>query len=699
MRLRRALRLLSVLLLAPALASVAVPVRAEAGERKEEAGDEKVTTASRAEERAFESPRQIEALPLHEDLRPAEPSTPRALENAAGLTFMEITAADGVPQLRGRVGRAVMVLLDGIRLDTAITPLEADPRLGLIDPFSLQRSEILHGAASALYGSGAEGGVIELQRRGAIFNPRRAWDASAELGGIFDSAELGAVANLGLTGHLRGLGAYASGSFRHVGDRHGGRDSGPMDTDFNQANADAGLAWAVSRDTWLRLSYTMARQLDVPRPERSIGSARELEDRSLDLVALRFQGQSERAFARSWDASVHLLHQRESDERRLTGSELYRDSARVASLGLELTLQAELSRNRLSYGLDFESDWVSSSAERQTSSGQLQAEATGRYPDGSRYLRGGLFVADELSLGKLVLDGAARLEMWRADVAAVAALAQGSQHPGSVTGVGSLHGRYLVGNGLSLVAGVSQGYLAPNLDDLAARGCSDRGYLVQSPGLDAEKSVTGEAGIKLDLFGVLGASLFYAYTYLVDPLNLLPATVGNPAASTYPCGDALASPVYRRANADSGSVHSIEGSIRLELARKWQIFTWLAWARGSAGGEPLDRVAPLSGLASVRYAPEGARYFGELRLRWATSQERLSRADRSDPRICPAGPDRCEGQGGFAILSLRGGARLADWVRLTLEVDNLTHQTYRLHGSAIDGPGIGALVGLELLAR
>jgi len=77
-------------------------------------------------------------------------------------------------------------------------------------------------------------------------------------------------------------------------------------------------------------------------------------------------------------------------------------------------------------------------------------------------------------------------------------------------------------------------------------------------------------------------------------------------------------------------------------------------------------------------------------LRWATAQKRLSLGDRSDARI-PLG-----GTPGFAVLDLRAGLRVNDRLRATVVVENVGDAAYRYHGSSVNGPGRGLVVGLDV---
>ena len=383
-------------------------------------------------------------------------------------------------------------------------------------------------------------------------------------------------------------------------------------------------------------------------------------------------------------------------------------------------LKASLPRNTLTYGVDFYRDWVSSSAERETiETAEVSPRARGRYIDDSTYLRFAAYLTDRIQLSdKLFIDAGGRFVLWSADIPGDSDAGLDPVDTTSAFGVGGIHASYLYGSGLNFVFGVSSGFRAPNIDDFSAQGCSGQGFDVPNSDLSPEKSITAETGIKVDLFDRVRGSLFYAYTHLSDTIVREPTTLQTPSGpvTEVQCGTASdGSPVFaevtHRVNAQSASLHSVEGDVTVELSQRWSVFTWAAWTQGDvkrpdtdAGGgteisEPLSRVPPLSGLVGVRYDADARRWFTELAMRWSLRQSRLSERDRQDARICPDGPDNCDGTAGYAVFTARGGVSFWDWLRATLTIENLSHEGYKVHGSGVFGAGISAVVGLEAIIR
>ncbi len=680
---------------------------------------ETVVTASRGKERAFESPRAITVLGRKKMNERTPGSLPDALKDEPGLTMQRTNTAGGAPILRGMVGQHVLLLVDGVRLNNAVTRFGPNQLLNTVDPFLVEQVEVLRGPGAVLHGSDALGGVINIITRKPTFNPRRAWDASAEAVGRFHSADLSGVGHVGAEGHLRSVGVRVGGSLKRFGDLTGGRDTGEQPfTSYNEGNASLSAAWIMGDSSVLRLGYSMTRQYDAPRTDRSSPTDfRRFTEQFRDMATLNFSSEFENKIVQRLDTTVSFHSHRELRERfclaggcvsqsKRSGAFVDREQDDVHSVGAQLTLSSELPwNNQLRYGLDLYHDWVGSSLEwEEIATLKRHPQDRGRYLDGSRYLQLGGYVTDRLSIGeKLALDLGVRVSVWDVDLPADTSYKFDAFHTTHVGVAGSLHARYLVGDGLNIVAGVSQGFRAPNVDDYSATGCSGQGYDIPNEDLDAEKSVTAEAGVKMDLAGIVTGSFFYYFTYVDDVIvrQLQQGTGGT--VTTMVCGG-TPTPVLRRVNASSGTIHGLELSLALNLGARWSLFSWLAWSLGDVSqegkeSEPMSRTPPLNGMAGVRFAITEVKGFAELGLRWSAPQDRLNTRDLGDRRICPLGPANCEGTPGYAVLTLRGAAELVKPLRLTLAVENFTNQTYRVHGSGVDGAGVSAMVGMELVVK
>jgi iron complex outermembrane receptor protein len=136
-------------------------------EEDEQPLDEIIVTATRSPGFVRDEPIRIEAVPaeeIEENLTIQPGNVSKLLKELPGVYVQSSAPALGgaAMQLRGLPGRNTLVLTDGLPL------LGAEPdAFGLLQtpPLDLARAEVIKGAATALYGSSALGGALNLVSR------------------------------------------------------------------------------------------------------------------------------------------------------------------------------------------------------------------------------------------------------------------------------------------------------------------------------------------------------------------------------------------------------------------------------------------------------------------------------------------------------------------------------------------------------
>ena len=108
-------------------------------------------------------------------------------------------------------------------------------------------------------------------------------------------------------------------------------------------------------------------------------------------------------------------------------------------------------------------------------------------------------------------------------------------------------------------------------------------------------------------------------------------------------------------------------------------------------GVPFPRVPPAFGRLRVRYTDRDRVFYSELTLVAAEAQNRLAPEDRLDPRIRdPQATVPCTGTPGYVTLGIRAGVKLSRAATLSVHLENLVNAHYRVHGSGLDAPAMGA---------
>ncbi|MGB8022349.1 MAG: TonB-dependent receptor, partial [Candidatus Nanopelagicales bacterium] len=105
--------------------------------------------------------------------------------------------------------------------------------------------------------------------------------------------------------------------------------------------------------------------------------------------------------------------------------------------------------------------------------------------------------------------------------------------------------------------------------------------------------------------------------------------------------------------------------------------------------EPIDLLMPTSWRIGMRWSAPDPRLRIEALVKHADKQDQLSSRDLADVQRIPPG-----GTPGYTVLGLRSEWQASSHLTLSLAVDNLTDEDYRIHGSGVNEPGRNVILTL-----
>ncbi len=681
----------------------------------------------------------------HDDLDQRKPrSAPEALRWEPGVYVQQTAAGQGSPYLRGMTGQQTVMLFDGVRINNSLFRQGPNQYFFTIDPYTLQSIEVQRGSASVLYGSDALGGVLLAQPRSGppaasapdggagqlLLKPRlfgRWGSADDERGG---RVELGAAWGQRVS-VLAGLSARRAGLLESAGELEG-VDGGPalvprlaedgrtqLGTGYDEVAGDLLVDLALSPTQSLRTAAFLYRQYDAPRTDRCpsayapSGECMTYDEQFRTLTYLAWSGRGGQRLRRFRVlASYQRQHERRSLERPYSSVhnggrddlDTFAFSARAESQPLRLRPWLAL---LLSTGLDASRDQVASQAWIGfTDMDFLRYTSRGQYLDGSSYATGATFAQAEVLLGqRLALHGGGRVSGSAAWAPEDPESGTEAVDRGWLSAVGDLGLRLSLVPGLDLLANLDQGFRAPNLDDLTSRQQTGPGFQFENAGLEPERSLTRELGLRLQRSRLEGevwvfrSTVEHAITRRTEPSSACPAgTSGEDCRASWHR--------YRLTNAaDESLIWGAEAYLRARLPGRVTLrgSVSYAWGEGpnptepgadstAQGSErvPLSRIPPTNGTGELSWDvwPSGPRLTAALR--WALAQDRLAITDLSDPRIPPGGTP------GYAVVDLRASYKVQPWLGLNLVAENLGDVVYRHHGSSLNGPGRSLIVAADV---
>ena len=698
-----------------------------------------VVTPQRFNQEAFETDRSVH--PVDADaLRDLQASGgAEALQETTGVLVQKTNRGAGAPMLRGLIGPNNLLVLDGVRFNNATFRTGPNQYMNMLDPVSFERYEVLLGPASVLYGSDAMGGVVQ-----ALPHP---WPSdrptAGEVGLRLASADLATSAWGRGSWKAGGVGVQAGAAVRRFGElRAGGGEVQPL-SEYVQGAWNLRGSYELAPGTELRASWYGSRVRDAGRADRiANGDFRFYgNDDDFGVLELRHEAKGKALRQARVVASVHRTGEAVDRYRcKVSGPA---DVPICAEAGLaqrsrglgadEPQPEAPLTRQTqnndtvwspgglalsqwalasgavlLNVGLEGQVDLVTDSTlrdRRQDKNWTWKDAERGNFSDGSSYATvAGLAMAefDLLQWGDnlLLSHVGTRLSHFRASAANVPGIGDlNYDHTGAI---GSAGLRLLIGRGLMAYLNASQGFRAPNLQEVTALGDTGSKFEVPNDKLGPERSNALELGGRWHKgeAEVHAAGFVNLVSDVIDEaeleqaewqqLGLDPADVGS-------------KPVVQRVNSASGLFYGAEATVK--AMRFWSIQPWLraAWIHGEVERKdeivPARRSPPLLGAGGLRYDAPDKRWHVGLFSRFAAAQDRLHPSDESDLRIC-ADPDNpgktykdsgqaCPGSPAWWTLNVRGGYEFSRRWRVDASLNNALDVRYRAHGSGFDEAGVG----------
>jgi hemoglobin/transferrin/lactoferrin receptor protein len=625
-------------------------------------------------------------------------TTPDALKGLPSVMLQKTSYGQGSPFLRGFTGFRTLAMVDGVRLNNSVFRDGPNQYWNTIDPWSIDRYEVVLGPASVLYGSDAVGGAVNaLTLAPPEWTGQAVWERTLRYRTA--TADESHQVRAGLRGRAsEQLGFVAGYTWKDFDDVEGGDDVGDQpQTGYDEMDYDLRADYAVAENTTLTLAHQHVDQEDAWRTHRTVygidwEGLKKGDDqvhafdqrRTLTYLSLRStdRGGAVDAYTVTLSRQVQsedLDRLRVDNRRDLQGFD-------VTTWGASATLESGSSVGRWVYGADYYRDEVDSYSARYKADGSFnKKEIQGPVADDATYDLVGLFVQDTVDVGALAVTPGLRYTRAELQADKVADPVSGeatTRDDDWDTVVGSLRALLPMGDeGSALYAGVSQGFRAPNLSDLT-RLDTARSTELETPveDLDPERFVSWEIGGRVT-GQRLSAEAAYYYTHIEDLI------VRAPTGRTV---DELLE--VTKKNAGDGYVQGVELTVGYQLADAWRVRAMGTWMDGEVEAYPtsdpvkvkddLSRVMPLTGQLSLRWQPKGVAYWAEVVVDAAEKADHLSADDARDTQRIPPG-----GTPAYTVFTVRGGLPVCDYLDLTLALENLADEDYRIHGSGVNEPG------------
>ncbi|MFK7969330.1 MAG: TonB-dependent receptor [Bacteroidia bacterium] len=634
----------------------------------------------RSEEGTYRGPIKIQLVGASNVEIKAPQNSPKAFFTLSGSWLNQQSQAAASPVLNGFYGSRVLMLQDGIRLNTSALGSGSHAILNMIDPFNIERMEVLSHQGAAQYGTDAIGGLVHVFSKEPVFS--KGFSQSATMYGRWMSSNMEWSTRFETELTNRRFVLRVGGSLRDIGDLRVGKGSVLENSGFGLWEGDAKLIWQAAAQHKIKLSYDRLRQHSIHDPFREDSEFYtqyriDLRQRELAWLAWEWAGFKKRNIA-----TLRLSWQRNEEQRSIQpASNLpFRNEFDTAqSLGLSWQLEKVLAPHwQTTTGVEGYYDLIGSGTQLDS----FPAIASGALPNGASALQLGVFSIHRFVKGHFQLRGGLRYFIHQNNIPN-SPIAETERRFEGLAGFATLS--WMPRRGMlskPVFLSYQSGFHAPNLADMGAVNDRDVGFGVPSAGLMTERSHTISGGTSLLILrNALSLSSFYT-------------TLNNPIIQQQGIwrGDStmMGQPIWVRTNGERARIWGATMAFggywyRLGLRGKIQA----TYAQGqTASGDQLRGIPPFNGRAEVSF--DKIRHV-MIYASWqfAAAQRRLSPIELSDISIAK------EGTQSWNSLNLYATIYPGNRLLVHLGLYNILDEAYRLHGSSIDMPGRHVLLSLR----
>ena len=657
--------------------------------------DDSVVTASRLEESILDSSYSVSSITADDVINQSLRTLPDALRYSAGVLIQKTTHGHGSPYIRGFTGRQNLLLVDGIRMNNSTYRSGPIQYWNTLDANAISRMELVRGPSSVLYGSDSLGGTLNVMSKSSGFENEA--DGSWFSGGnLYYKFHTNSESHVGRLEERFGVGgkwgATLGLSLKDFGDIRDSNLGTMRHTGYQEQSFDMKFEYALSPQSKLTLAHQYLNQDDVWRWHSTRFNSgwvhgnhitqpgsldRRIYDQERSLTYLRLEGEGSHQLMRQWETTLSFQKSQDSESRdgRFTNLD-------VNTYGLTFQSNGEIGNGDLVWGFDYYRDEVDS-----------EANEARRRPvaDDSSYDTFGAFAQYKWEVtDRLEISTGLRASHFRADWGKVFNRTTGLDESGDGSWSNlslSARANYELDNENHLFGGISQGFRAPNLEDLTGSNISNSSdEVVGSSSVDAEDVLSFELGLKHESEKFrLSSSVFY--TMIDEPITRV---VDNTGAET----------LNRITNGEDGYLYGVEIEGEWYISDQWKLSGNLTWQDGKqksldeVGGtvtsDTIRRLSPLAGAASLRWTHPNEKIWIEGTVLAAATQDNLATADLKDDQRIPT-----NGTPGYVVGSVMAGWQARENILLTLGLENLTDEDYRVHGSGVNETGFNAVLGVK----
>jgi len=702
--------------------------------------NEIVISASKFQQTRKEIPQKIITLDS-KDIELANPQTSADLLSNAGAVFIQKSQlGGGSPMIRGFSTTRVLVTIDGVRLNNAIFRGGNVHNVLSINPFNIEKTEIILGAGSVIYGSDAIGGVMNFYTTTPKLSTSDLPEVSTKSNLRYSTANIEKTVQFGMNIGFDKWAFHSSMAFSDFGDLTMGKTNEEAyltpfyitqingqdmlmpnnnsrvqkHTAFNQFHAAQKILYKPSERLKLDFGLHYATTSNVPRYDRlSITD----ENNNLKYAEWNYGPQgwflahtqltklsSKSQFYDKIKINTAYQNFKESRiSRKFESNDRMIRSESVNAFSFNIDLDKSLSdKINVSYGAEYLYNRIGSEGvSYNIESNDIETIAS-RYPDGSEWSS----LASYLSLkykpnSRFTFQSGARYNA----ISIKSDLSPNSQfYPLPFLNAS------LETSAMSATAGFSweqndmflwklnttTAFRAPNIDDIGKIFDSQPGcVVVPNSSLKPEYAYGCELGLNININSSILVDVSSYYTYLDNAITRDFISI-NGASEIFYDGELCETQAVQ--NSSEARIYGLEAGLKARLSNSFEITSQYSLTKGTQKDRqnfdaPIRHVAPKFGNIHLIWKSDKISIDGFLNYNgslghYDISHELSNHLFAQDENGNPYSPS-------WYTLNLRSQFKFSETISFTGSIENILNEGYRPYASGISAPGTNFIFAIS----
>ncbi len=667
------------------------------------------------------------------------PQTSADLLQSSGQVFVQKSQlGGGSPIIRGFSTNRLLLTVDGVRMNNAIFRGGNVQNVISIDPFTVDRTEVILGPGSVVYGSDAVGGVMNFYTPQPMFAISGKNKLSGNAIARYASASNENTAHIDFNIGLEKWAFLTSVSYTDFDDLKMG-SHGPDDylrneyvvtidgvdtivqnndpetqvfTGYDQINFLQKIHFIPNEKWDINAGFIYTETSDYPRYDRLIrrrnGRLRSAEwfygPQKWLMGNIQLTNKWKNKFYNKVKFTAAYQNFQESRNDRDFGDIiLSRTQENVDAYSANIDFEKNFDKKTsVYYGLEYILNQVSSEGSTLNISNNDILAAPSRYPDGSTWQSIAAYASLKSKLSeKLRFQGGLRynriiLYSEFDDTFFDFPFTEANLDTEAFTGTAGIS--WLPNNILHWKINFSTAFRAPNIDDVGKIFDSEPGsVVVPNPDLEPEYAYNGEIGLTANLGKDFKIDLATYYTQLDNALVRRDFALNGETEIFF--GGELSN-VQAIQNAANARIYGFEAGFQYDFAKNFSLSSKYTFTGGEeelddGSVSPSRHVAPQFGSVNLTYTKDkwmidcSTIYNGQFDFEdLAPSQQNNDFLYALDENGNPFAPS-------WYVLNVRSRYQFTKNLQTTLTIENLTDQRYRTYSSGISGAGRNFILSLK----